>query len=487
MFQQGVTTMSTLTAARRSTSTRHDELMGRNVLVQRLGRIVAGRIVDTVDGTLPNGETGATFVTISPRAAQDIAISGEWINLNEIAFEDAPIATPAPAPVKTITYDRLTGDYKMELDGEFVGYEATYHLAEIELDRLAYEQLDRAGGEPELALSATALDGVCACGATFNEYGQCEACLALRKRLLAIITTDEPVLAQLLTTPDNDQPATDPGHNLVTPDPAECPSTTEPQPCEDCPNCGGSNIDQSYKPPRCRFCDPVFDIDELRQRIQHLYAPVPDPYFILPSGDTTQSIILCVGGVSRVVNAQGVAEALTIASTQPRPAITVVLTSQSAIKLRALQAALVDLNITANVVAVKVPSGVNEQPVGDETRHGALNRIAAAREQVVGDLYVSIENGLFHRNGIWTDRAVVVVEQPGNAHVPIIVSDGCAFPLSAVEEAKHVGFATTTVGQVLAEWGIVKDHADPHVDVCGTSRETFLRAAVRQALAAVLT
>lgn len=59
---------------------------------------------------------------------------------------------------KEIRYSRLTKDYDMYLDGEYVGSEASYHAAEVELDRLAYEQLDRAGVEPELLQSATALD-----------------------------------------------------------------------------------------------------------------------------------------------------------------------------------------------------------------------------------------------------------------------------------------------------------------------------------------
>lgn len=175
---------------------------------------------------------------------------------------------------KEIKYSH--GDYDMFLNGEYVGSERSYHSAEVELDRLAYERLDRAGGEPELALSATALDGVCTCGAVFNEYGQCEACgpelppPAAPSDALARIR-----LAKIAAQTEPDEPADD--HNLVTPDPAECPSTTEPQPCEDCPT-----------------------------------------YFILPSGGAAQSIILCVGEVSRVVSAQGVAEALTLASVHTR-------------------------------------------------------------------------------------------------------------------------------------------------------------------------
>jgi hypothetical protein len=43
---------------------------------------------------------------------------------------------------REIKYDRLTKDYAMTLNGEFVGYAASYHAAEIELDRLAFELLN---------------------------------------------------------------------------------------------------------------------------------------------------------------------------------------------------------------------------------------------------------------------------------------------------------------------------------------------------------
>lgn len=68
--------------------------------------------------------------------------------------ETAPIVTrkaaPAkPAPVvpsepaglyrKEICYDRETHDYAMYLDGELVGFQRTYHDAEITLDQLVFE------------------------------------------------------------------------------------------------------------------------------------------------------------------------------------------------------------------------------------------------------------------------------------------------------------------------------------------------------------
>ena len=37
---------------------------------------------------------------------------------------------------KSIQYDRATRDYAMYVNGELVGYAATYHDAEVELDYL---------------------------------------------------------------------------------------------------------------------------------------------------------------------------------------------------------------------------------------------------------------------------------------------------------------------------------------------------------------
>ena len=44
---------------------------------------------------------------------------------------------------KTISYDRTSKDFRAELDGELIGYFGSYHAAEVELDRLAAEQLSR--------------------------------------------------------------------------------------------------------------------------------------------------------------------------------------------------------------------------------------------------------------------------------------------------------------------------------------------------------
>ena len=42
---------------------------------------------------------------------------------------------------KEIRYDRATGDYRAELDGNYIGHFATYHDAEVALDQVAYDLL----------------------------------------------------------------------------------------------------------------------------------------------------------------------------------------------------------------------------------------------------------------------------------------------------------------------------------------------------------
>ena|SRR6185436_14817521 len=164
---------------------------------------------------------------------------------------------------------------------------------------------------------------------------------------------------------------------------------------------------------------------------------------------------------------------------------TLVLTSCSAVKIAALDEAIRQLGWDAEIVAVKSPSGVNEQPLGDETERGALNRIRSARQAHPGaDTYVSIENGLFEEGGEYVDRAVVVAERADGRRA-MARSGGVVFPYVFVEETRRRGFATTTVGQVLADRGIVSRHDDPHLSLCGKSRALFLLDATIVALAAL--
>jgi non-canonical (house-cleaning) NTP pyrophosphatase len=157
----------------------------------------------------------------------------------------------------------------------------------------------------------------------------------------------------------------------------------------------------------------------------------------------------------------------------------VVVASVSEIKLAACRAAFPE----AEIVAVPARSGVAAQPVGAETLRGARNRLGNARViRPDGDMYVSIENGLFVEDGQYVDRALVLVgDRAGREGLG--KSDGVAFPESAVTAARARGFQYCTVGQVMQERGLVEAADDPHLDLSGQPRRVYLAQALTAALA----
>ncbi len=157
----------------------------------------------------------------------------------------------------------------------------------------------------------------------------------------------------------------------------------------------------------------------------------------------------------------------------------VVLASTSAVKLAAVRTVFGD---GVDVIAVAAASGVNEQPVDDETRRGAIQRLGNARViRPDGDLYISIENGIFQENGVWVDRPVVVTENADRVR-RVIQGHGVAFPHDMVALAWQAGFAAVTVGRVMQDNGVVRQHDDPHRDLSGISRADYLIDAVRSAV-----
>ena len=167
--------------------------------------------------------------------------------------------------------------------------------------------------------------------------------------------------------------------------------------------------------------------------------------------------------------------------------VTLVLTSRSAVKIAAVEQALADLGWNkVAIIALKAASGVNEQPLGEETLRGADNRIRSAKQTYPdADIFVSIENGLFLEGDDYVDRAVVVVEDAKGQRL-VTYSEGVVFPTVYVLEAQRRGFATTTVGQVMAEYGVVEHHDDPHLTLAKKSRTAFLVETTRTALQQVL-
>ena len=157
----------------------------------------------------------------------------------------------------------------------------------------------------------------------------------------------------------------------------------------------------------------------------------------------------------------------------------IIVASQSPIKLDAVKNALSILNIEAEVIGVKAQSNVAEQPINDETLKGAKNRIYFAQQlDVDADLYIAIENGIYvASNGHFIDKAIVLaIAKDGTEN--IVLSRGVEFPKVYVEEAIKRGLTTTTVGQVMAEQGVISNPYDPHLSLAGKSRVDILTDAI---------
>ena len=167
----------------------------------------------------------------------------------------------------------------------------------------------------------------------------------------------------------------------------------------------------------------------------------------------------------------------------------VAVASQATIKVEAVRAAFEGLGLGSREISVVgiggVKSGVNEQPLGlEETAAGALNRVQHAKELArEADIVVAFENGIMPVNMkpsyscagakarmmqdhvlAYYDLAWVVVEQVKSGRRWWSHSVGVEIQAKFVEAARRHpsgGFATTTVGSLMAE-DTGCDKQDPH-------------------------
>lgn len=165
--------------------------------------------------------------------------------------------------------------------------------------------------------------------------------------------------------------------------------------------------------------------------------------------------------------------------------INVVVGSISPHKLDAVRKACERLGMNASVSGIKTPLGQNAQPVGfDETFIGALDRIKPARAQNADAIAVGIESGIFRYRErlISFDLAVIALLTLDNRLI-VTTSAGIAFPDDCINIAEKRGFASTTVGSVIAE-KMGGDPADPHSTLTGgrVSRTMILTDAIVMAL-----
>lgn len=94
----------------------------------------------------------------------------------------------------------------------------------------------------------------------------------------------------------------------------------------------------------------------------------------------------------------------------------VALGSKSPPKLKAVEAAFKKaFTEPVEVVTVKVPSGVPDQPGSDkETYQGALNRAVNAKKAAKADFGIGIEGGIHrHTHGVFSNAWVVIVGKGG--------------------------------------------------------------------------
>lgn len=128
-------------------------------------------------------------------------------------------------------------------------------------------------------------------------------------------------------------------------------------------------------------------------------------------------------------------------------------------------------------------SGVNKQPLDkEEAMLGATNRAKTARQRYPKRIAIGIENGIIKEAGqyFYIDF-VVIITRDGTEFWEN--TDRLLLPTEAVEEARRRGFATTTVGQVLAEQHVNWLADDPHRFLANRPRVKFLAPAIYCAFA----
>ncbi len=103
------------------------------------------------------------------------------------------------------------------------------------------------------------------------------------------------------------------------------------------------------------------------------------------------------------------------------------------------------------VIGLNVPSGVPEQPIGDEqTRHGAINRARAALEAAQADLALGLEGGvIFTPQGAFTMGWVAIVERHGQ--VGLSQSPWLQLPPAVADAIKAGGELGPVMDQLTGE------------------------------------
>ena len=109
----------------------------------------------------------------------------------------------------------------------------------------------------------------------------------------------------------------------------------------------------------------------------------------------------------------------------------------SELKVRALKSALDQFGVEAEIMPIKVDSGISHQPFGyEETIKGARNRAKEALDKLSPDISVGVENGLIEIEKNYFDVAYVCVISKENEE-SISFSAGLPIPQWMIDEIKE--------------------------------------------------
>jgi non-canonical (house-cleaning) NTP pyrophosphatase len=186
-----------------------------------------------------------------------------------------------------------------------------------------------------------------------------------------------------------------------------------------------------------------------------------------------------------------------ITDTERQPRQRMFVASKSKIKLDAVSAALVDVD----VIAVDSQSNIPEQPMGyEQTLLGAKNRIATARINGATQETTAIENGLVYGRELlfnnifkdavdelieidaWYDIAFVIMDDE-EGHQALQLARAVKVPKYLIEKVLAVGDQSKTMGNFLAEEYENINHQDPHDFLSGgrVNRMQLMKEAIRNA------
>ena len=168
----------------------------------------------------------------------------------------------------------------------------------------------------------------------------------------------------------------------------------------------------------------------------------------------------------------------------------IIVAGTSDIKIKATKRAIYQLVLKdVEVESIKIGStGINEQPIGEsEILEGAMKRAVLAKEadnsKNIPTIYLGIENGIEEQTPHnWFDYAFIYGIFPERERVTKTIR--CYFPEECVIATSKLpgGFKDNTVGKYMANIGLVKNHTDPHIDLCGISRVELLSEAIKDNL-----